>query len=52
MSNAEQELNPIKEEKKHESSDQKQTSPHPGRRVGTRSETAPNGMKKVCVFFN
>jgi len=49
MSNAEQELNPIKEEKKHESSDQKQTSPHPGRRVGTRSETAPNGMKKIVI---
>ncbi|KAE9552296.1 hypothetical protein FO519_004482 [Halicephalobus sp. NKZ332] len=52
MSNAEQELNPIKEEKRNDASanpDQKQTSPHPGRRVGTRSETAPNGMKKIVI---
>lgn len=30
-------------------SNPKSTSPHPGRRVGTKSETAPNGMKKVGI---
>uniref|UniRef100_A0AC34QRI8 Inositol hexakisphosphate and diphosphoinositol-pentakisphosphate kinase n=1 Tax=Panagrolaimus sp. JU765 TaxID=591449 RepID=A0AC34QRI8_9BILA len=30
-------------------SDPKSTSPHPGRRVGTKSETAPNGMKKIVI---